>query len=102
MNQLYQTQAVELRSIELLGEKWTLKLLGVLAGGPSRFSTLQHGLGMSSKTLSKRLKQLEQHGLITKTIYAQVPLRVEYDLTHKGDELVSILASLSQWEKKWQ
>lgn len=86
----------------LLCDAWALRVIGTLSSSRMRFTQLQRTLSMSSKTLSKRLKELEREGIVTRTLYAQVPLRVEYELTAKGYELRDILASISQWEKKWK
>ena len=83
----------------ILGEKWTIEILGALQH-KQRFSGLRQEVGCGSKVLSARLKELEHSGILTKTIYAEVPVRVEYELTGKGEELVAILAGLSAWEKK--
>jgi DNA-binding HxlR family transcriptional regulator len=101
--QLYQPEVLEeIKSIELLSSKWLIKILGALSRNCMRFSELQHGLGISSKTLSARLKEMEREGLVTRTLYAQVPLRVEYELTEKGEELLGIVSEFSTWEKKWK
>lgn len=103
VQQLYPPELLEeIKSIELLGSKWLIRLLGMLSGSRMRFSELQHNLGISSKTLSARLKEMEREGLVTRTLYAQVPLRVEYELTAKGEELLVIVSELAKWEKKWK
>jgi DNA-binding HxlR family transcriptional regulator len=103
VQQLYPPEFLEeIKSIELLGSKWLIKLLSVLSGNRMRFGELQHHLGISSKTLSARLKEMEREDLVTRTLYAQVPLRVEYELTAKGEELLVIVSELAKWEKKWK
>jgi DNA-binding HxlR family transcriptional regulator len=98
--QLYQPETLSTPTI--LGDDWSIKVVNALAQNRLRFSILQHTLGMSSKTLSKRLKELEANGMITRTLYAQVPLRVEYELTEKGFEFKGILDEIVKWEKKWK
>jgi len=90
-----------IETIDLLCQKWTAQLLWTVALSPQRFSQVQRRLKMSSKTLSKRLKLLEKEGIVTKTIYAEVPVRVEYELTEKGYELKSIIETILSWEQKW-
>ena len=85
----------------LIGDAWAMRIIGVLAQERMRFNQLQHRLGISSKTLSNRLKQLESRAIVTRTLYAQVPLRVEYELTEKGFELKTLLDALVKWDKKW-
>lgn len=101
VEQLYQ-QEIVYEPCALLTDAWTLRVVSRLAQSRMRFTTLQRSLSMSSKTLSKRLKELEKEGIVTRTLYAQVPLRVEYELTAKGYELREILESISKWEKKWK
>jgi DNA-binding HxlR family transcriptional regulator len=100
--QLYQPEIVEDcgKVAELLHDTWSIKLI-LACTTPKRFSELQHGLGISSKTLSKRLKSLEQQGIVSRTLYAQVPLRVEYELTEKGFELKSLFEEIVKWDRKW-
>jgi DNA-binding HxlR family transcriptional regulator len=101
--QLYpQEMLIESKSVKLLADSWGMRIINALSSGRLRFSALQHTLGMSSKTLSKRLKDLETEGLISRTLYAQVPLRVEYELTDKGEEFKHLFESIAKWEKKWK
>lgn len=99
--QLYQ-QEIVYEPCALLTDAWALRIVSALAQNRLRFTALQRSLKMSSKTLSKRLKELEKEGIVTRTLYAQVPLRVEYELTAKGYEMKEILDSISRWEKKWK
>ena len=101
MTQLLQQEMVY-EPCALLTDAWTLRVVSKLAASRLRFTALQRELNMSSKTLSKRLKELEKEGIVSRTLYAQVPLRVEYELTSKGYELKEILDSISKWEKKWK
>jgi DNA-binding HxlR family transcriptional regulator len=99
--QLYPPQTLQESKLKLFSDAWSVKLLLRLAENRQRFTELQHALGISSKTLSNRLKRLEEEALVSRTLYAQVPLRVEYELTEKGYELKQLLDDFSQWEKKW-
>lgn len=88
-------------AITLLGDRLTVRLVLALEGADLRFGQLQ-GVGKaSSKTVSARLKDMERHGLVTRTLYAEVPPRVVYALTPKGRELVSIVLGLAEWEQAW-
>lgn len=84
----------------IMGNKWTPLLIMQLAKGPQRFSVLQN-LGISPRTLSQRLDELEQKQIITKQAYAEVPPRVEYKLTSKGADLIPILKSMADWGNKY-
>jgi len=76
-------------------------LLHNLFEGKNRFGELERALeGVSPKTLSLRLKELEKDGIIAKKIFAEVPLHVEYSLTEKGKSLKEIFSALEQWGEK--
>ena len=79
----------------IIGSKWTLLILNSLLNGTKRFGELERSVGdINPKTLSKRLKDLEQEGYIKKTIYPQVPLKVEYSLTPKGHIFKQVIKSV--------
>lgn len=89
-------------TLRVIGGKWTLLILRDLAEGPRRFSELQKSLGsVSPKCLSDRLKELEREGILTRTVYPEVPPRVEYALTEKGQALGSIIAAMREWGLRW-
>lgn len=87
-------------SLALLGDPLAIRLLFALEE-PKRFGDLQRP-GTSSKTLSGRLKRMERLGLVSKTLYAEVPPRTVYALTPKGSELVSHLLAMVEWEHSWR
>ena len=82
-----------------ISDKWSLWVLTVLGSdGPLRFSrVLEQVEGISQKSLTKTLRQLERDGFITRTVYVQVPLRVDYELTTLGGDLLLRVAPLWQW-----
>lgn len=85
----------------IIAAKWTPQLLYSLAQGPRRFSELQKEVGgVNPRTLSARLDELESCEVITKTTYAEVPPRIEYGLTQKGQDLVPILECMIDWGEK--
>jgi DNA-binding HxlR family transcriptional regulator len=89
-------------ALNILGNKWTALIVMQLAEGPSRFSILERALpGISPRTLSQRLDDLEQKKIITKKIFATVPPKVEYKLTKKGEDLIAILKSMANWGDKY-
>ena len=86
------------RSLDIVGDRWTLLVIRDLARGHSRFASLQHELrGIAPNMLSERLKLLEGEGLITSALYSQHPPRAEYSLTEKGRALVPVLDALAAW-----
>jgi DNA-binding HxlR family transcriptional regulator len=86
----------------IMGNKWTPLIVLELAKGTSRFSILENAIkGISPRTLSQRLDELEARKIITKKCYAQVPPRVDYDLTQKGKDLIPILKSMAAWGDKY-
>jgi len=86
------------RALSLVGAKWTLLILHELMERTRRFSELERALsGASPKVLSERLRELELAGLVTRTVHAEVPPRVEYALTDQGRALHPIIDSLGAW-----
>jgi DNA-binding HxlR family transcriptional regulator len=95
-------------AMEIIGNKWTALILRDLTTGPKRFSELEKslssdgsGAGISPRTLSQRMDDLEGHGIITKKSYAEVPPRCEYTLTKKGEDLIPILKQMAVWGEKY-
>ncbi len=85
---------------EIIRGKWKAVILCHLSDGPKRFLELQRiTCGVSQKVLSESLKQLEVDEIISKHIYAEMPPRVEYSLTGKGNELVPALKIIEEWSK---
>jgi DNA-binding HxlR family transcriptional regulator len=81
--------------LELIGDKWTLRILHELVAGSHRTQALFGNLtGISSRTLAAKLKHLESLGLINRTVFAEVPPRVEYDLTERGRLLEKVFPVL--------
>src|SRR5438132_9000862 len=80
---------------EIIGAKWTALLVHDLSEGPRRFSQLEHSCaGISPRTLSERLRALEDEGLVERRSYAESPPRVEYELTEKGQALLPIITEM--------
>ena len=92
------------KSITILGNKWSLMIIKelFLNRKPLRFNQLRKLLKpISSKTLSLKLKDLVKYGVINRTVYPEVPIKVEYSLTEMGNELNNILESMALWSLKW-
>ena len=94
--QVYQNP-VELAQ-DVIGGKWKMPILWRLATRTWRYNELRRELpAISHKMLTQQLRELEQHGLITRTVHAVVPPRVEYDLTELGRTTVPVIESLRTW-----
>ena len=90
------------RTAELIGNKWTPLIIRDLADGCKRFSELERSLrGISPKTLSERLKRLEDNAVIARHCYAEVPPRVEYRLTEKGHALLPVIETMREFGREW-
>ncbi len=86
------------KTLKIIGSKWTMNILHNLFNGKKRFGELQKLLiGISTKTLSIRLQELEKEKIIHKKVFAEIPLHVEYSLTDKGRSLGDIFKKMAQW-----
>jgi DNA-binding HxlR family transcriptional regulator len=86
----------------LLGDKWTLIILRDLMDHPCRFKDLERmGEGISPSVLAARLHDLEVHGILNRTAYREIPPRVEYCLTDKGQDALVVLEALRVYGEKW-
>ena len=87
---------------EIVCGKWTLLLVRDLSEGNSRFCELERSLaGISPRTLSLRRRAREEEGIVRRTTYAEVPPRVEYALTEKGEALLPIIESMRDYGEMW-
>lgn len=90
------------RTADLISNKWTPLIIRDLRKGSMRFSELERSLkGISPKTLSERLKRLEESEIIERHCFAEVPPRVEYHLTEKGEALMPIITSMREFGLAW-
>ena len=86
------------KALNIIGGKWATLIVRDLLGGPKRFTELRKSLHeISPKSLIVRLKNLERHSVITRTVYAEIPPRVEYALTGYGKKLEGVIAALEEW-----
>ena len=85
-------------TLMLIGDKWKVLILRDLMGGTKRFGELKKSIGtVSQKVLTAQLRDMEEKGLLTRKVYAEVPPRVEYTLTETGYSLKPVLDSMWAW-----
>ena len=89
------------KAVSILSQRWTALILYQLMAGPQRFCTMTDKLGVSGKTLTERLKDLEQQGFVIRNVYPETPVRIEYSLTEKGMSLTPIMKEIENWSKMW-
>jgi DNA-binding HxlR family transcriptional regulator len=90
------------RTAEVVCGKWTLLIVRDLAEGSARFCELERSLeGISPRTLSLRLRALEEEGIVARHTYPEVPPRVEYALTEKGVALVPLIEDMRSYGTRW-
>ena len=86
------------RLLDRIGDRWTVLIVGALDAGPQRFTALASRVdGISQKMMTQTLRSLERDSLITRTIYPEMPPRVEYELTALGRSLQEPLRALEEW-----
>ena len=84
--------------LDRIGDKWTVLVIGSLVDGSLRFSELRARIGgVAPKVLTQTLRAMERDGLLTRTVHAQVPPRVDYELTPLGASLTGPIATLTDW-----
>lgn len=89
-------------AVELIGRRWTGAIIRAMLAGAVRFTDIAATVpGLSDRLLSERLKELEQEGVVERTVYPETPVRIEYHLTAKGQELAPVVESLSEWAERW-
>ena len=94
----YQADCATRRILDRIGDRWTVLIVGVLGDGDARFSELRRRVdGVSQKMLTQTLRGLERDGLVRRTVYPEVPVRVVYALTDAGRTLLEPLHALQQW-----
>jgi DNA-binding HxlR family transcriptional regulator len=102
MRNSYDQNCPVARTLDLIGERWTILILrDLLLKGPQRFQDLQDSLaGAAPNTLSARLKAMEKQGLVARRQYSDHPPRLEYYLTDRGKSLGPVLGALRDWGKR--
>ncbi len=90
------------RASELIGRRWTGAIIYVLLKSRCRFATLRDAIpDITDRMLSERLQELEQEGIVERTVVPDTPVRVEYALTKKGRALTSAFDEIAEWAERW-
>lgn len=84
-------------AMQLLGKRWMGLIISQLLVGPQRFGEMESSLPISGKLLSERLKELEKWGIVTRNVYPEIPVRIEYELTDRGRDMEPIIKSIQYW-----
>lgn len=90
-----------LATLDLLNQRWTLHIVHTLLEGKKRFNEIARINGINPRTLRERLRELEDEGVLSRTVVSAMPPNVEYALTDKGRALSGIFNSLSEWGRRW-
>lgn len=101
-NKLQISECPITRTMGIVGGKWSLPIVYVLMKETKRFKELERSIeGINTRMLVKELKQMEESGIVSREVFAEVPPRVEYSLTPKGRELKNVLEEMRSWGKKF-
>lgn len=85
------------KAFEIIGKRWTGLIIYQLMNGPMRFCEIESSIPISGRLLSERLKDLEKLGIVSRQVFPEVPVRVEYSLTEKGLALNPVMKELQTW-----
>lgn len=88
--------------LQLVGNKWKILIIRDLLTGTKRFGQLRRSVGCSQKVLTDNLRDLEENGLLSRKVYAEVPPRVEYTLSPTGDSLRPVLDTIAAWGESYR
>lgn len=89
-------------AVELVGRRWTGAILRAMLAGRTRFNEIEAEIpGLSSRLLSERLRELEEEGIVIRNVTPSVPVRIDYELTRKGRELLGVVQAVSEWAERW-
>lgn len=89
-------------AVELIGRRWTGAILRALLSGATRYTDVTAAIpGLSDRLLSERLRELEAEGIVIRTVIPEMPVRIEYHLTEKGQNLLPVLEAVSTWAEAW-
>lgn len=85
------------KAFEIIGKRWTGLIIYQLMNGPMRFCEIESSIPISGRLLSERLRALEKLGIVSRQVFPEVPVRVEYSLTEKGLALNPVMKELQTW-----
>ncbi|MEK8132106.1 helix-turn-helix domain-containing protein [Paenibacillus filicis] len=89
------------KATQMISKRWSLLIIHQLLAGPQRFCTIETALPISGRLLSERLKDLEQEGIVNRDVFPEMPVRIEYSLTKKGQALEPVLRGIETWAHEW-
>ncbi len=90
------------KAVELIGRRWSGAIIRALLAGSVRFGYILGRVpNLSDRLLSERLREFEAEGIVTRTVFPEVPVRIEYHLTEKGLELQGIVNAIDGWAGRW-
>ncbi|MEY9978550.1 winged helix-turn-helix transcriptional regulator [Lysinibacillus sp. RC79] len=89
------------KALKILNHSWNTLLIYQLLEGPQRYSTIKNQVGISSRVLTERLKELEIENIVKRTVIPSTPVVIEYELTEKGHALAPVLKAMEQWSSTW-
>jgi len=90
------------QAVELIGRRWSGAIVRALLSGETRFSDIAATIpGISDRLLSERLKELEVEGVVERHVIPETPVRIEYVLTEKGQDLADVFQAIGQWADTW-
>lgn len=89
------------KALKILNHSWNTLLIYQLLEGSQRYSTIKNQVGISSRVLTERLKELEIENIVKRTVIPSTPVVIEYELTEKGHALAPILKAIEQWSSMW-
>jgi DNA-binding HxlR family transcriptional regulator len=102
MRKIEEKEGCICKALNVIGDKWTPLILKSVANGSCRFGLLQKEVvGISPRTLSQRLEHLVNEQILSKKSYNEIPPRVEYTLTKKGNDLIPVLRQMAKWGLKY-
>ena len=89
------------KTLEMISKRWTGLIIFQLLKGPQRFCEIENAIPISGRLLSERLKELEHEGIVSRKVFPEVPVRVEYSLTEKGKAFRPIMEEIQKWAEKY-
>lgn len=88
-------------AVKILGKRWNGLIIHQLLEDKKRFNELENEINISAKVLSQRLKELEKEQLINRIVFNEMPVRIEYSLTEKGQSLSQVMDDIQLWANDW-